>query len=68
VKRSSLLRQFANALIGLWLIVVLCDLVGLFALPWWAADIASLTVVVVLAGMIWKYALHPMIMARHGDS
>jgi hypothetical protein len=57
--KRSLVRM-ANAILGVWLIVVLIAYFGVLKLPGVLADLAMLTVLVVIAQMIWKYALQPL--------
>ena len=63
-RAKRLLLQFGNALLGLWLVLVLLDYYGAIELPGYAADLALLTVLVVIANMIWKYGLRPFLGRR----
>jgi hypothetical protein len=49
-----------NVVVVMWLCAVLLAYAGLFKLPAVLADAAALTVVVIVATMIWKYVLQPL--------
>jgi len=49
-----------NAIIGVWLFIVLFAYSGVLKLPGLLADAAMLTVLVIIATMIWKYAVQPL--------
>ncbi len=64
VKRA--LVRTTNVILGLWLFVVLFAYFGLLKLTGVFADLALLTVLVVIAQMIWKYALKPLFWSQNG--
>jgi hypothetical protein len=51
--------RFANVALGFWLFAVLLAYVGALKFTGIIADFAMLTVVLMIVGMIWKYALRP---------
>lgn len=57
--RSTVARA-ANTLLGLWLFVVLLGYFGALKLTGLIADLALVTVLVVLAQMLWELALRPI--------
>jgi hypothetical protein len=58
------LFRTGNAVIGVWLFIVLFAYAGFLKLPGLVADAALLTVLVIIANMIWKYAVQPLFGAR----
>jgi hypothetical protein len=61
--RLALLRT-GNAVIGVWLFIVLFAYAGFLKLPALLADAAMLTVLSIIANMIWRYAVQPLLGAR----
>jgi hypothetical protein len=54
------LTRTANGLLGVWLFVVLFAYFGLLKISGLVADLALMTVLVVLAQMLWELALRPL--------
>jgi hypothetical protein len=57
-KRSLL--HLGHALLDVWLIVALLAYFGALELSGVLADLAMVTVIAIIAQMIWKYALRPL--------
>ncbi len=55
-----LLTRAASGLLGLWLFVVLLAYFGALKLSGLIADLALVTVLVVLAHMLWELAVRPL--------
>jgi hypothetical protein len=53
-----------NAVTCVWLFIVLFAYAGFLKLPGLLADAAMLTVLVIIANMIWKYSVQPLLGAR----
>jgi arginine exporter protein ArgO len=62
------LFRTGNAVIGAWLFIVLLAYAGVLKLHEFLADAALLTVLVIIANMIWKYAVQPLFGARRERS
>jgi len=58
VKRA--LMRITNLTLGLWLFAVLFAYLGVLKLTGIVADLAMVTLLMVIAGMIWKYAARPL--------
>jgi hypothetical protein len=57
---KQIMLRAGNAVIGVWLGIVLFTYAGFLKLPGLLADAAALTVLVIIANMIWKYAVRPL--------
>ena len=53
----SKVRRGAEILLVIWLFAVAADYAGLIELPGYVADLAALTLIILVGSMIWKYLI-----------
>ena len=58
--KRTWLNRAANGLLALWLLVVMLGYFGALELTGLIADLALVTVLVVLARMLWEFAVRPL--------